>query len=100
MDDEMFQEFLESMREAKAIMRGEMEPSRVFEIKEPDVKSIRAKNKLSERDFAIMMGISVKTLRDWEEGRRTPKGPARVLLMVAAKHPEAIWDSQRPVRVK
>src|SRR5436190_3750019 len=100
MDDEMFEELLESVRQMKAIMRGEMEPSRIFEVAPPDVKSIRAKNKLSQQQFAAMLGISVKTLRNWEQGRRTPEGPARVLLMVAAKHPEAIWDALRPVRVK
>ena len=43
-----------------------------------------------------MIGISVKTLRNWEQGRRKPEGPARVLLQVAAKHPEAVWDTVRP----
>jgi len=43
-----------------------------------------------------MLGISVKTLRNWEQGRRRPEGPARVLLQVAARHPEAVWDVVRP----
>lgn len=100
MDEESFRELLASVREGGAILRGEIEPSRKFEVTLPDAKSIRAQNKLTQRQFAAMLGISVKTLRNWEQGRRTPEGPARVLLMVAAKHPEAIWDSLQPVRIK
>ena len=43
-----------------------------------------------------MLGISKGTLQNWEQGRRQPQGPARVLLQVAAKHPEAVWDVVKP----
>jgi putative transcriptional regulator len=56
------------------------------------VKEIRNNFKLTQDEFAALLGISVKTLRNWEQGRRVPEGAARVLLQVAAKHPEAIWD--------
>jgi putative transcriptional regulator len=62
----------------------------------PDVKGLRDSFRLSQVDFAAMLGISVNTLRNWEQGRRKPEGPARVLLQVAAKHPEAIWDTVHP----
>lgn len=96
MEDEMFNELLASVREVRSIMRGDVSPSRTFEINEVDVRSIRAQYKLSQQEFAALLGISVKTLRNWEQGRRSPEGPARVLLLVAAKHPEAIWDVVGP----
>lgn len=97
MSDELFEELLESVREAKAIMRGEKEASRVFVVEKPDVKQIREGYELSQTEFAALMGISVKTLQNWEQGRRNPRGAARVLLQVAAKHPEAVWDVVEPV---
>jgi putative transcriptional regulator len=95
MREEMFKELLESVRQAGAIMRGEAEPSQVFEVEAPDVKSIRAKFGVSQHEFASLLGISVRTLENWEQKRRIPKGPARVLLQVAAAHPEAVWDVVR-----
>jgi putative transcriptional regulator len=95
MKQELFAELVESVREGGAIMRGEKKPSRTFVVVGPDVKSIREQYKLSQRQFASLLGISVKTLQNWEQGRRSPRGPARVLLQVAAKHPEAVWDVVR-----
>jgi putative transcriptional regulator len=92
MNDDQFNELLESVRQGGAILRGEAKPSRSFKVEEPDAKSIRAQYKLSQREFAALLGISINTLQNWEQGRRVPEGPARILLMVAAKHPEAIWD--------
>jgi putative transcriptional regulator len=96
MKDELFNELVASVHEGGAILRGEVAPSRTFSVQEPDVKHIRAQYKLSQQEFSALLGISVKTLRNWEQGRRRPEGPARVLLLVAAHHPEAIWDVVRP----
>ena len=96
MNDELFTELLESVREGGAIMRGEKEPSRKFVVEAPDVKHIRERYQLSQSEFATLLGISVKTLQNWEQGRRTPRGTARILLQVAAKHPEAVWDVVQP----
>ncbi len=96
MKDELFTELLESVREGGSILRGEKEPARTFVVEGPDVKGIREQYNLSQRQFASLLGISVKTLQNWEQGRRSPRGPARVLLQVAAKHPEAVWDVVRP----
>jgi putative transcriptional regulator len=93
MKDEMFQELMESVRQGAAILRGDAEPSRKFEFAEPDVKRIRESFDLSQPKFAAMLGISVGTLRNWEQGRRRPEGPARVLLRVAARYPEAVLDT-------
>ena len=97
MNDELFNELVESVRQCGAILRGRVKPSRAFEIAAPDVKRIRAQHQLSQNDFAALMGISVATLRNWEQGRRAPEGPARVLLQVAAKHTDAVWDVVQPV---
>ena len=98
MKDELFEELLASVREGGAILRGEKVPSRAFEHPTTalDVKAIRANYELSQTEFADLLGISVATLRNWEQGRRTPDGPARVLLRVAAQHPQAVWDTVRP----
>ncbi|MBF0290511.1 MAG: helix-turn-helix domain-containing protein [SAR324 cluster bacterium] len=95
MEDKMFDELMESVRQAKAIMKGEMKPAKVFKYEEPNVQSIRKTFNLSQVKFAKMLGISVATLRNWEQGRRKPEGAAKVLLKVAAKYPEAILDVNR-----
>lgn len=96
MKEEMFQELLQSVREAGAIMRGEIKPSRVFVVEKPDVRSIRSKLGISQPEFAMMLGISVRTLENWEQKRRVPRGPAGILLKVAEAHPEAVWDVVKP----
>jgi putative transcriptional regulator len=96
MSDELFEELLESVREGGAILRGEKDASRTFVVDVPDVKVIRENYDLSQTEFAALLGISVKTLQNWEQGRRSPRGAARVLLQVAAKHPDAVWDVVRP----
>ncbi len=95
MKKEMFEELLESVRQGGEIRRGERKPARVFVAAEPDARKIRELYGLSQEKFANLIGISVATLRNWEQGRRTPEGPAKVLLRVAAKHPEAILDVVR-----
>jgi putative transcriptional regulator len=92
MKEALFNELIASVREGGKILRGKAKPSRVFVIKAPNVKKIRENYKLSQAEFAALMGISVRTLQNWEQGRREPEGAARVLLQVAAKHPEVIWD--------
>jgi len=92
MKDELFEELVASVRAGGKILRGKAKPSRSFIVETPNVKKIRSNYKLSQPEFAALMGISVKTLQNWEQGRRVPEGAARVLLQVAAKHPEVIWD--------
>ena len=96
MSDELFEELLESVREGGAILRSEKNASRLFVVDSPDVKGIRENYDLSQTEFAALLGISVKTVQNWEQGRRSPRGAARVLLQVAAKHPEALWDVAKP----
>lgn len=96
MKEELFNELVESIRESGEIRRGQRPPSRAFVVDGPTIKDIRSTYDLSQSEFAAMLGISIGTLRNWEQGRRTPNGPAKVLLRVAARHPEAILDVLRP----
>jgi len=93
MKDELFNELVESVREGGAILRGDVEASRATDFPDPAVGEIRAEYGLSQSKFAALLGISVRTLQNWEQGRRQPQGPARVLLRVAARHPRAILDT-------
>jgi putative transcriptional regulator len=97
MKRDLFDKLAKSVREGAAILRGELKPSRTFRIQALDIKRIRANYGLSQGEFAALLGISLATLRNWEQGRRIPEGPARVLLLVAAKHPKAVWDAVRPI---
>jgi putative transcriptional regulator len=90
MKRENFEELLESVREAGRILRGEAKPSREFVFTSEDVQAIRKKLKKSQDEFALMLGVSVATLRNWEQGRRHPHGPARALLKIAAENPRAV----------
>ena len=92
MKEELFGELIQSIKEAGAIIREESVPSRKFEYKDPDVTTIRKRLGLSQSKFAGLLGISVKTLQNWEQGRRKPRGPARILLLVAAQHPDSLLD--------
>jgi putative transcriptional regulator len=85
-----FDNLLESVKQAGSIRRGEAEPSRVTAFEPVDAKAIRLRLGKSQAEFALMIGVSVSTLRNWEQGRRRPEGPARALLRVAAANPEAV----------
>jgi putative transcriptional regulator len=102
MRKELFDELLQSVKQGGAIMKRASKPSRTFTFAESEVKKIREQYGLSQDKFAILMGISTATLRNWEQGRRKPEGPARVLLQAAAKHPRALLDlaSNRKTRKK
>ena len=90
-----FSDLVASVKEGGAILRGEQEASRTFHFDRLDIKQIRAGYHLTQAQFAAMLGISVRTLRNWEQGHRVPEGPAMVLLRVAARHPEAVLDALR-----
>jgi len=72
-----------------------MKPARVFTFRPADVKAIRLKLGASQSEFALMIGVSLATLQNWEQGRRMPEGPARALLKVAADNPKAVADALR-----
>ena len=90
MRQEEFDRLTESVKQAGKIRRGQLDPSRVTDFHPENVRAIRAQLKKSQQEFALMIGVSVATLQNWEQGRRRPDGPARALLRVAAKNPQAL----------
>lgn len=93
MKKEEFEKLVASIKEAGAIKAGRKAPSRVFEIKPPEIKNVREKLKVSQNEFALMIGVSVRTLQNWEQGRRKPEGPAKALLRIASRNPSAVLDA-------
>jgi len=96
MRKDLFDELVASVKQMKAIEAGRLTPGRVTRVEDlvergtPDVGALRARFNLSQAQFARLLGISVSTLQNWEQKRRHPEGPAKVLLKVAAAHPEAL----------
>lgn len=96
MRKDLFDELVESVKQMKGIEAGRLRPGRVTRLEDlvhadtPDVAALRARFGLSQAKFATLLGISVSTLQNWEQNRRRPDGPAKVLLRVAAAHPEAL----------
>jgi putative transcriptional regulator len=93
MKEQDFDDLVKSVKQAGKIRRGKMKASRRFEIKPADIKNIRRKLDQSQSEFALMIGVSVATLRNWEQGRRHPEGPARALLRVAESNPDAVREA-------
>lgn len=87
MDRKSFDQLLSSVREGGEILRGEKPPARKFTINSDGVKAIRERTTLSQGDFANFIGVSVKTLQNWEQNRRKPTGPAEALLRLIAAQP-------------
>ncbi|HEY3760921.1 MAG TPA: type II toxin-antitoxin system MqsA family antitoxin [Verrucomicrobiae bacterium] len=117
MNKERFEKLQEALRQARVVRRGEATPSRVWNVTRSadgrilrrrldpkeyqreqraewknNVAVTRTRLRLSQNKFAELLGISVKTLHNWEQGRRKPTGAARVLLRVASRHPEIVLE--------
>ena len=93
MSKAMFEELLESVQEMDAIAKGEREPARITRFEEPEVRAIREKTGLSQQKFAQLIGVSKRTLENWEQGRRHPTGPARALLKILDKDTRQALES-------
>jgi putative transcriptional regulator len=93
MKKEQFEKLVASVKEAGEIKAGRRRPSRVYEIKPPGIKNVREKLHVSQSEFALMIGVSVRTLQNWEQGRRIPEGPAKALLRIASRNPQAVLDA-------
>ena len=86
------QEILDGIREIKAF-KADQVVLRTHTLKEPvSPQVIRAKLKLSQSVFAGLMGVSLRTVQDWEQGRRKPSGPAEALLRIAEQKPEVFLE--------
>ncbi|HEV7406052.1 MAG TPA: NadS family protein [Chthoniobacteraceae bacterium] len=88
-----FERLCESIQQAGEIRRGIRQPSRVFQRTAPDVKGIRERLGLTQTRFASLMGVSSRTLQNWEQGRRQPDGPAKALLRVVEREPQAVLQA-------
>lgn len=88
------QEILEGIQEIKAYKAGET-TLRARKLNPPaPAKDIRAQLMLSQAAFAGLMGVSLRTIQDWEQGRREPNGAAKTLLRIAQQHPEVFLELQ------
>jgi putative transcriptional regulator len=93
MRDADFKKLVASIRQAGQIRRGKRRPGRMFDFRPDDVRAVRRKLGKSQSEFARMIGVSVATLQNWEQGRRRPEGPARALLRVAARNPRVVAEA-------
>ncbi len=87
MNDELFNELLASVQQADDIQQQKLAAGRVTVVADPEVKAIRAKTGLTQQRFANLVGVSQRTLENWEQGRRQPTGPARALLKILDADP-------------
>ncbi|ETK15797.1 Cro/CI family transcriptional regulator [Pseudomonas sp. FH4] len=90
MEKNLFDRLVESMTQMDEIDRGERQPSREFHVDAVQVKKIRQATGLSQTTFAKRIDVAVGTLRNWEQGRREPEGPARALLRAINNDPEHV----------
>ena len=90
MNDEHFNELIDSIKEAGKIKRGETEASRIHEFPEPDIKAIREGIGFSQSKFAALIGVNIRTLQNWEQGHRQPTGPAKVLIKLVQADPKSV----------
>ena len=93
MDAELFNELKESIRQMKAIEKGELAPTRVRVINpENEVAQARMQLGMTQEAFAKLLDTPVGTMRGWEQGRRQPPPSAKVLMRVATKYPEQVLE--------
>lgn len=94
MDKAVFENLLASVKQMDEIARGARKPSRARAVDVGvEVKAIRAKTRLSQVQFARLLNVDVSTLRNWEQGRRKPQGPARALLKAVDRSPKAVLSA-------
>jgi putative transcriptional regulator len=89
-DKKLFGELVESMKQMSEIVQGKRAPSRRFVVNATSVKKLRSKLGLSQPKFAALLQVDVGTLRNWEQGRREPTGPAKALLTAISRDPEHV----------
>jgi putative transcriptional regulator len=93
MNQKDFNNLAQSIKQAGKIRRGNLRPGRIRSITPADVRAIRGKLGKSQSEFALMIGVSVATLQNWEQGRRKPEGPAQALLKIAERNPRAVAEA-------
>ena len=89
----LFDELMESVQEMNEVLRGEREPSREFHVDAMQVKEIRKATGLTQAKFAALIDVQLGTLRNWEQGRRDPTGPAKALLKAIHNDPMHVLNA-------
>jgi putative transcriptional regulator len=89
-DKKLFSRLLESVKQADEIVRGERAPAREFVVNAAQIRAVGAATGLSQSQFARLIEVNVGTLRNWEQGLRTPTGPARALLKALKNRPAEV----------
>lgn len=90
MDKKLFADLVESMKQHNEIAAGTRKASRVTKVNADSVKVLRARAGLSQSQFAKLIQVELSTLRNWEQGRREPTGPAKALLTAIKNDPKAV----------
>lgn len=90
MDKVLFDRLVLSMRQAADISSGKRKPARRFDVQPTSIKALRAQTGLSQAKFAELLSVDLGTLRNWEQGRREPTGPAKALLRAIHRDPENV----------
>jgi putative transcriptional regulator len=90
MDDKIFADLMQSVRDMGKHMRGEkVSGVKIHRVEAPDVKALRESAAISQAEFARLIGVSCRTLENWEQKRTVPSGPARALLKIVSVNPKA-----------
>lgn len=94
MDKRHFDQLVKGVREMKRHMHGQtVRGARTSELAEPDIRAIREVANISQAQFARLIGVSVRTLQNWEQRRTRPTGPARALLKIVASDPKSAIEA-------
>ena len=94
MDKEHFDQLVKGVREMKRHMAGKpVRGVKVTELEEPDVRAIREAARISQSQFAKLIGVNLRTLQNWEQHRTRPTGPARALLKIVASDPKSAIEA-------
>jgi putative transcriptional regulator len=93
--DQVVGHILEGLREAVAIHKGELKPARITNLETVNVLEVRQKLNISRPKFAALIGVSERTVENWEQGRNKPSGAARALLRVAEYNPTVVLEALR-----
>ncbi|HEY1437861.1 MAG TPA: helix-turn-helix domain-containing protein [Casimicrobiaceae bacterium] len=94
MDKRHFDQLVKGVREMKRHMAGKpVRGARVTELAQPDVRAIREAAKISQSQFAKLIGVNLRTLQNWEQHRTRPTGPARALLKIVASDPKSAIEA-------
>jgi putative transcriptional regulator len=94
MDKKLFADLVESIQQHKEIIAGIRKPARVTKVDAQSIKVLRAKAGLTQEQFAALIQVDLSTLRNWEQGRREPTGPAKALIRAITNDPKHVLKAR------